>query len=174
MNGTYYTITEVFDFGPHISKVILDYGKSMKGAAPSPEQFTVHVTRTSTEGEDFVWPNFMGDRPDDSMDGTRRVSNVYVSDKTGVPCEDGTCLTLELPCFIMEGIGSIIKINALRNMSSDQIVNVFICSTLPAGIRVTVIKSCSYFSTQTRTLQSNSIRKLNTIIDCNRLKHSRK
>ena len=29
MNGTYYTITEVFDFGPHISKVILDYGKSM-------------------------------------------------------------------------------------------------------------------------------------------------
>lgn len=33
MNGTYYTITEVFDFGPHISKVILDYGKSMKGAA---------------------------------------------------------------------------------------------------------------------------------------------
>ena len=101
MNGTYYTITEVFDFGPHISKVILDYGKSMKGAAPSPEQFTVHVTRTSTEGEDFVWPNFMGDRPDDSMDGTRRVSNVYVSDKTGAPCEDGTCLTLELPCFIM-------------------------------------------------------------------------
>jgi len=96
MNGTYYTITEVFDFGPHISKIILDYGKSMKGAAPSPEQFTVHVTRTSTEGENFVWPNFMGDKPDDSMDGTRRVSNVYVSDKTGAPCEDGTCLTLEL------------------------------------------------------------------------------
>ena len=64
MNGTYYTITEVFDFGPHISKVILDYGKSMKGAVPSPEQFTVHVTRTSTEGEDFVWPNFMGDKPE--------------------------------------------------------------------------------------------------------------
>ena len=116
MNGTYYTITEVFDFGPHISKVILDYGKSMKGAAPSPEQFTVHVTRTSTEGEDFVWPNFMGDKPDDSMDGIRRVSNVYVSDKTGAPCEDGTCLTLELPCFIMEGIGSIIKFNGNFNV----------------------------------------------------------
>ena len=116
MNGTYYTITEVFDFGPHISKVILDYGKSMKGAAPSPEQFTVHVTRTSTEGEDFVWPNFMGDKPDDSMDGTRRVSNVYVSDKSGAPCEDGTCLTLELPCFIMEGIGSIIKFNGNFNV----------------------------------------------------------
>ena len=116
MNGTYYTITEVFDFGPHISKVILDYGKSMKGAVPSPEQFTVHVTRTSTEGEDFVWPNFMGDKPDDSMDGTRRVSNVYVSDKTGAPCEGGTCLTLELPCFIMEGIGSIIKFNGNFNV----------------------------------------------------------
>ena len=116
MNGTYYTITEVFDFGPHNSKVILDNGKSMKGAVPSPEQFTVHVTRTSTEGEDFVWPNFMGDKPDDSMDGTRRVSNVYVSDKTGAPCEDGTCLTLELPCFIMEGIGSIIKFNGNFNV----------------------------------------------------------
>lgn len=88
----------------------------MKGAAPSPEQFTVHVTRTSTEGENFVWPNFMGDKPDDSMDGTRRVSNVYVSDKTGAPCEDGTCLTLELPCFIMEGIGSIIKFNGNFNV----------------------------------------------------------
>lgn len=87
----------------------------MKGAVPSPEQFTVHVTRTSTEGEDFVWPNFMGDKPDDSMDGTRRVSNVYVSDKRA-PCEDGTCLTLELPCFIMEGIGSIIKFNGNFNV----------------------------------------------------------
>ena len=28
MNGTYYTITEVFDFKVHISKIILDYGKS--------------------------------------------------------------------------------------------------------------------------------------------------
>ena len=43
MNGTYYTITEVFDFGPHISKIILDYGKSMKGAAPSPR--AVYGTR---------------------------------------------------------------------------------------------------------------------------------
>ena len=60
MNGTYYTITEVFDFGPHISKIILDYGKSMKGAAPSPEQFTVHVTRTSTEGERLCLAEFHG------------------------------------------------------------------------------------------------------------------
>ncbi len=32
MGNQYKTITEVFDFGPHISKVILHVGRSLKGA----------------------------------------------------------------------------------------------------------------------------------------------
>ncbi len=56
MSKHYATITEVFDFGPHISKVILDTGCELAGARLSPTQFEVEVTRTSTQGEDFVWP----------------------------------------------------------------------------------------------------------------------
>lgn len=54
MSKHYATITEVFDFGPHISKVILDTGCELAGARLSPAQFEVEVTRTSTQGEDFV------------------------------------------------------------------------------------------------------------------------
>ena len=67
----YATITEVFDFGPHISKIILDTECELAGAVLSPSQFEVEVTRTSTLGEDFEWPQFMGAKPDDSMHGRR-------------------------------------------------------------------------------------------------------
>ena len=55
----YATVTEVFDFGPHISRIILDTECELAGAALSPSQFEVEVTRTSTQGEDFEWPQFI-------------------------------------------------------------------------------------------------------------------
>lgn len=46
MGRQYKTITEVFDFGPHISKVILHVGRSLKGAKLTENQFRVSVKRT--------------------------------------------------------------------------------------------------------------------------------
>ncbi len=74
----YATITEVFDFGPHISKIILDTECELASAVLSPSQFEVEVTRTSTLGEDFEWPQFMGAKPDDSMHGTRTITGLYI------------------------------------------------------------------------------------------------
>lgn len=98
MSRRYITITEVFDFGPHISKVILDVGRPLKGAKLSVEQFKVSVKRTAVSGEDFVWPVFMGAKPDDSMKGTRKITELYVSDEQGSPKEEGQYITLCMYC----------------------------------------------------------------------------
>ena len=81
----YSTITEVLDFGPNITKIILDTECELAGAVLSPSQFEVEVTRTSTQGEDFEWPQFMGAKPEDYLNGTRTVTDLYLSDADGNP-----------------------------------------------------------------------------------------
>lgn len=117
MSRHYKTITEVFDFGPHISKIILDTGCELTGAVLSPSQFEVEVTRTAVQGADFVWPQFMGVRPDDSMHGTRTITGLYVSNADGAPAESGTHLTLEMYCHPMQGLGSTIRFDGHYNVS---------------------------------------------------------
>lgn len=117
MSRKYETITEVFDFGPHISKVILHVGKTLKGAKLCAGQFQVSVKRTAVSGEDFVWPTFMGAKPDDSMKGIRKVTDLYVSDEQGEPDEDGQCITLCMYCDPREGIGSVIRFDGNFNVT---------------------------------------------------------
>lgn len=117
MSRHYKTITEVFDFGPHISKIILDTGCKLAGAVLTPSQFEVEVTRTAVQGADFVWPQFMGVRPDDSMRGTRTITGLYVSNADGAPAESGTHLTLEMYCHPMQGLGSTIRFDGHYNVS---------------------------------------------------------
>lgn len=117
MSRHYKTITEVFDFGPHISKIILDTGCELAGAVLTPSQFEVEVTRTAVQGADFVWPQFMGAKPDDSMHGTRTITGLYVSNADGSPAESGTHLTLEMYCHPMQGLGSTIRFDGHYNVS---------------------------------------------------------
>ncbi len=117
MGKKYTTFAEVFDFGPHISKVILETGEDLKGAELSKEQFEVSVKRTAVSGEDFVWPVFMGAKPDDSMKGTRKITELYVSDKQGNPKEDGKHITLCMYCDPREGIGSVIRFDGQFNVT---------------------------------------------------------
>lgn len=117
MGRKYVTVTEVFDFGPHISKVILNVGTSLKGAKLSGEQFRVSVKRTAVSGEDFVWPVFMGQKPDDSMKGTRRITDLYVSDADGRRDDEGEYITLCMYCDPRDGIGSTIRFDGKFNVT---------------------------------------------------------
>lgn len=119
MAWTYKTITEVLDFGPHITKVILETGRPLTGAQLDPAQFTVFVKRTAKPGEEFTWPKFMGERPVDLMEGTRTIESLYVSDDEGVPAQDGTCITLCMVCSPMAGLGSIIQFDGNFNIFLD-------------------------------------------------------
>lgn len=117
MSRLYKTITEVFDFGPHVSRVILHVGQPLQGASLSADMFQVSVKRTAVSGEDFVWPAFMGEKPDDSMKGQRRITQLYVSDEAGAPDSDGSCITLCLHCDPREGLGSIIRFDGTFNVT---------------------------------------------------------
>lgn len=117
MGRKYVTVTEVFDFGPHVSKVILNVGDGLKGAKLSADQFCVSVKRTAVSGEDFVWPVFMGQKPDDSMKGTRRITDLYVSDADGRRDENGQYITLCMYCDPREGIGSVIRFDGKFNVT---------------------------------------------------------
>ena len=119
MERQYITITEVFDFGPHISKVILDVGSPLTGAELSPETFRVFVTRTAKGGENFTWPAFMGAKQENSMHGERRITDLYVSDAIGCPAADGEYITLCMYCDPREGLGSIIRFNGSFNVTVD-------------------------------------------------------
>ena len=57
----YKLITEVLDFSPNVTKVILCVGKPLAGAVLTPEQFAVKVERIFNKPKDFVWPKFMGE-----------------------------------------------------------------------------------------------------------------
>lgn len=108
MANLYKTITEVLDYGPNITKIILETGRPLIGAKLDPKQFSVFVERIIEMDEDFEWPKFMGEKPEDAMKGIRTVTGLYVSDAAGEPQEDGTCITLNLACHPMDSLGSIL------------------------------------------------------------------
>lgn len=113
MSKHYRTISEVMDYGPQITKVILDKGKRMD-SDPSPEDFKVHVERKLIT-EDIPWPAFMGEHPKFPMSGERRVEAAYRSDKDGVKNTEGTFVTLQMHCDPRDGLGSTIRFNGKYN-----------------------------------------------------------
>lgn len=115
MSGKYRTISEVMDYGPHITKVILDKGKRME-EEPSAADFTVHVERKLIT-EDFPWPAFMGERPKFPMSGERTVEAAYRSNADGEPDAEGTFITLCMHCDPRDGLGSTIRFNGKYNVS---------------------------------------------------------
>lgn len=145
MNNCYHTITEVFDFGPHISKVILDMGISLKNVFFEKDTFKVSVKRVAAQGEDFVWPEFMGMKLDFPMEGTREITNLYPSDQKGNPQTDGTFLTLELKCDPRDNLGSIIRFDGEHN----------------------VFVNCSYTITQEKSFSLDSQTMTNLIFNQN-------
>lgn len=116
---TYRTITETLDFGPHITKIILEAGRPLTGAKLDPAQFSVRTERRAKPGEAFTWPKFMGERPDDLMQGTRTAESLYVSDENGGPDADGRCITLCMACSPLAGIGSVIQFDGNFNVFLD-------------------------------------------------------
>ena len=106
MGFTYRTITEALDFAPNVTKIILPVGKCLKGAVLDPTQFSVAAKRIFNKPKDFVWPKFMGEKPEDALKGKRAIESLYVSDLEGNPQDDGNCITLNMVCAPMDSLGS--------------------------------------------------------------------
>lgn len=84
---TYTTVTEVFDWGPAVTKVIVNLGKTVSKGCVGTDTFKVSVIRTDP-------------RPDvkitEGAKGERTVTKAYVSNQKGSPADSGNFITLEL------------------------------------------------------------------------------
>lgn len=88
---TYRTVTEAFDWGPAITKVILDMGTAVDGAALGTDTFSVSSERKYT-GFDFA----TGEMAEVDSVVERNVLAVYVSDSEGNQNAEGTYVTIEM------------------------------------------------------------------------------
>ncbi len=93
---TYSTVTEVFDWGPAVTKVIVNLGKTVSKGSVGTDTFKVYVVRTDPRP---------GVKITQDAQGERTVTNAYVSDKNGSPADRGDFITLELKFGPDVGLG---------------------------------------------------------------------
>ncbi|WP_160680173.1 prolyl oligopeptidase family serine peptidase [Clostridium sp. C8-1-8] len=84
---SYRTVTEVFDWGPATTKVIVDLGKKVDKGSVNTDTFRVHVARAENRTNTTI----LGDK-----EGDRKITKVYVSDKDGNAVASGDYVVIEM------------------------------------------------------------------------------
>ncbi|PGV53794.1 prolyl oligopeptidase family serine peptidase [Bacillus sp. AFS037270] len=135
MNRSYMTVTEVTDYGPYITKIILPLSQSIKSEALSEDTFNVYVERRSKKTGEVIqlrkdW-NSVELYP---SKGYCRVTNAYTSDSEGNKTEIGSHATLELECE------AIYRLNSEIAFMQEHNVYVF----------------CDFRITQVKEIQTNT------------------
>ena len=99
MNRSYMTVTEVTDYGPYITKIILPLTESIKSEALSADTFNVYVERRCKKtGEVLQLRKDWNSVELYPSKGYCRVTNAYTSDNEGNKTKIGRHATLELEC----------------------------------------------------------------------------
>lgn len=112
---SYRTVTEVFDWGPSVSKIVLNLGRKATDAELDPEAFSVHVRRVLAEGS--MTPQAViakrrnitlgaEAKSDKDLAGERTVTRAYRSDADGREKKNGDYLTLELAVAPTDTLGA--------------------------------------------------------------------
>jgi predicted peptidase len=101
--GTYRTVIEVQDFGPVITKVIVELGQPVPKGAVTEDTFNVHVQKTDPRVPEGGWGAY--------VEGVRTVTKAYVSDKDGNQIDkgDGKYAVLEMGIGPSDLLGSTVN-----------------------------------------------------------------
>ncbi|SFT50904.1 Predicted peptidase [Selenomonas sp. GACV-9] len=114
---SYKTVTETFDWGPSVSKVIVNLGRTVKASEVNTGTFKVHVRRELAEGA-ITPAEAMREKQgatislgaestsDKDLEGDRQVTKAYVSDADGNPVESGGYVTLEMAVSPTDTLGA--------------------------------------------------------------------
>ncbi len=105
---SYRTVTEVFDWGPAVTKVIVDLGKVVNQNSVSTDTFKAHVVRTENRFKTKV----LGD-----AEGDRKVIKAYVSDKDGNAANSGQYVVLEMQVGPDVSLGSPINYDIATSLN---------------------------------------------------------
>lgn len=128
---SYKTVTETFDWGPAVSKVIVNVGKTVNSQQITPATFNVHVHRQLAEGASTPAEALKNaqtasislgseTKSDKDLDGNRTVTKAYVSDDKGNPTSSGQYVTLELKVSPQETLGSALNFD-LHTLLNDWV-----------------------------------------------------
>lgn len=99
--NTYQTVTEVEDWGPAISKVIIEVGKMIPVNSITTDTFKVHVVRIDDRMESPILE-----------EGYRKVTKAYVADKNGKPAaKEEKFVMLEMEIGPAVSLGSAMNFN---------------------------------------------------------------
>lgn len=107
MNRSYMTVTEVTDYGPYVTKIILPISEPVKSEAVSKETFNVYVERRSKKtGEVLQLRTDWTSEELHPSKGYCRVTEAYTSDAEGNKSELGSHITLELEIEAIDRLNS--------------------------------------------------------------------
>ena len=112
---SYRTVTEVYDWGPAVSKVIVDLGREVKSGEVDTATFKVYARRVLAEGATPLGQTAKDQgrielgakaKANSDVEGYREVTRAYVSDAEGRPAEQGSYATIEMKVGPTIALGS--------------------------------------------------------------------
>ncbi|SFA82160.1 Predicted peptidase [Cohnella sp. OV330] len=97
MGSIYYTITEITDYGPFITKLVLPLRTVVKAEAVKPTSFNVYVERKDEQGEVLMLPKSWSEPALKAPSkGYGTILDAYPSGIDGTRGEEGAFVTLEM------------------------------------------------------------------------------
>jgi len=126
----YKTVTEVFDWGPAVSKLVVNLGEKVSSKDIDKDTFKVYVERklsegalTFAEGLKYKQGNLsLGAEARDEKDlkGYREVTAAYVSDENGNKTDSGNFVTIEMK------VGPTVNLGAALNFDLTTSFNTWV------------------------------------------------
>ena len=124
----YKTVTEVFDWGPAISKLVVNLGAKVSAKDVDKDTFKVYVERklsegalTFAEGLKYKQGNLsLGAEARDEKDlkGYREITDAYVSDENGNKNDSGNFVTIEMKVGPTENLGAALNFDLITSFNT--------------------------------------------------------
>ena len=124
----YKTVTEVFDWGPAISKLVVNLGAKVSAKDIDKDTFKVYVERklsegalTFAEGLKYKQGNLsLGAEARDEKDlkGYREITDAYVSDENGNKNDSGNFVTIEMKVGPTENLGAALNFDLITSFNT--------------------------------------------------------
>lgn len=124
---SYSTITEVYDWGVAVPKIVINLGKTVNQGSVTKDTFKVHVARTENRAD----TELLG-----GAEGDREITSIYVSDKDGNYAASGNYVTIQME------VGPTVALGSPINYSIKTSLNAWV--------------NCNYTITQQKDITSSS------------------
>ena len=125
---SYKTVTEVFDWGPSISKLVVNLGAKVQAKDIDKDTFKVYVRRVLAEGAltfaealKYKEGNIsLGSEARDESDlrGYREVINAYTSDENGNKVGSGEFVTIEMKVSPTDNLGAALNFDLITQFNN--------------------------------------------------------